>query len=64
MDKDQRNLLGEYGPWVDHLARTPDREYSFLNKRWTGAEELSWPLPYGPVAKAWFLMYSSSRAEG
>jgi dienelactone hydrolase len=41
MGKAQRNLLGEYGPWVDNLVRTPDREYSFLNKRWTGAEEWS-----------------------
>jgi dienelactone hydrolase len=41
MDKAQRNLLGEYGPWVDNLVRTPDREYSFLNKRWTDAEEWS-----------------------
>ncbi|OHD79781.1 MAG: hypothetical protein A3J97_05215 [Spirochaetes bacterium RIFOXYC1_FULL_54_7] len=93
MDKAQRNLLGEYGPWVDHLVRTPDREYSFLNNHWTEVqdwsqqarrrvesllappdigrlqvqvdakalldgvevEELSWPLPYGPAAKAWFL---------
>ena len=41
MDTTHRNLLGEYGPWVEQLVRTPDREYSFLNPRWTKIEEWS-----------------------
>lgn len=93
MDKVHRNLLGEYGPWVEQLVHAPAREYSYLNSRWAEVgewskqarrlvetllcppkigrlqvrvtskaildgveiEELSWSLPYGPAAKAYFL---------
>ena len=41
MDKARKNLLGEYGPWVEQLVSTPAREHSFLENPWEKVGEWS-----------------------